>query len=477
MSLRARLLIATSVAVVLGLLVVGAVTYSLFVRSQIQQVDSALERAHMPTEQLAATGDPTSWSVIPEVAPGLYVAILDRNGEQLFASPAITPGEGPVTIDPEVIDLRRQQQTVMASDGEGMRLRVDPISGGRTVVVGDSLHELNETRGRLLAVLALSSGLAIGLVVFAAWWLVGAGLKPLRSVEASAAAITDDDLGDQRVPGADEHTEVGSLARALNAMLDRLDTAREEREHTLEELVASESRMRQFVADASHELRTPIAATAAYAELFEAGARERPADLDRAMSGIRTETARMGELVDDLLLLARLDEHRPLAMESVDLTELVLAAVDAARVLEPEREFKVAIDGVIRVNGDPARLRQVVDNLLANVRSHTTTSAQCAVSLSAQPTEAVLTISDTGPGVDPDQLDRLRDRFFRVDSARTRSTGGSGLGLAIAGAIVEAHGGNLTPSLNQPRGLMVTVRIPTTQDSQRSPEVADVAET
>ncbi len=477
MSLRARLLIATTAAVVLGLVVVGAVTYSLFVRSQIQQVDGALERAHMPTEQLAETGDPTSWSVIPEVAPGLFVAILDRSGAQLFVSPARTPGEDPVTVDPEVVDLRRQQQTVLASDGEEMRLRVDPISGDRTVVVGEPLHELNETRGRLLAVLASASGVAIGLVVVAAWWLVGAGLRPLRSVEASAAAITDDDLGDRRVPGADENTEVGSLARALNAMLDRLDDAREEREDTLYELVASEARMRQFVADASHELRTPIAATAAYAELFEAGARERPADLARAMSGIRTETARMGELVDDLLLLARLDEHRPLEVESVDLTELVLAAVDAARVLEPEREFRVTIDSVIRVEGDRTRLRQVVDNLLGNVRAHTPAGAGCAVSLKAQPAEAALTICDTGPGVDPGQLDRLRDRFFRVDSARTRSSGGSGLGLAIAGAIVEAHGGDLTPSLNQPHGLCVTVRIPTSQHPPTSLDVTDVAQT
>jgi two-component system OmpR family sensor kinase len=228
----------------------------------------------------------------------------------------------------------------------------------------------------------------------------------------------------------------------------------------MDELRASEARMRQFVADASHELRTPVAATAAYAELFDHGARDHPSDLERSMTGIRNETARMGELVDDLLLLARLDEHRPLARETADLTEIVLTAVDAARAVEPERQIHLRISGVVSVEGDPARLRQVVDNLLANVRTHTPAEAACDIGLSVDGDDAVLTVADGGPGVTDAQLLRLGDRFYRVDEARTRAGGGSGLGLSIARAIVEAHGGTLTAGQNRPSGLVMTVRLP-----------------
>ena len=341
-----------------------------------------------------------------------------------------------------------------------MRVRVEPLRNGSTLIVGQSLHEVDETTNRLVVALLAASGAALVAVAAGAWWLVGVGLRPLRAVEASAAAITDEGLGEARVPGAGGTTEVARLAGALNAMLDRLDRARSEREETVDALRVSEARMRQFIADASHELRTPIAATAAYAELFDQGARDRPADLERSMAGIRSETARMGELVDDLLLLARLDEARPLVAEPVDLTDVVLAAVDAARTVEPERTLRLSIAGVVTVDGDTARLRQVVDNLLANVRTHTPPSTPCQLLLDTDDDQAVLSVTDWGPGVAVDQIDRLGDRFYRVDEARTRASGGSGLGLSISRAIVEAHAGTLTIEPNQPTGLRVTVRLP-----------------
>ena len=290
--------------------------------------------------------------------------------------------------------------------------------------------------------------------------MLRAGLTPLRRVESSAAAITDSALADQRVPGADDHTEVGRLAGTLNAMLDRLQEASDEREHSLRSLRESETRMRRFVADASHELRTPVAATAAYAELFEHGARDRPADLERAMAGIRRETGRMGELVDDLLLLARLDEHRPLVTEEVDLTELVLTSIDAARALDPHRTWRPHINDVVTVIGDPLRLRQVIDNLLANVRAHTPATASCDVTLSDSDDTVVLTIADDGDGVADDRIGHLFDRFFRIDDARTRATGGSGLGLSIVDAIVRAHRGSITARNRDPHGLVLEVRLP-----------------
>lgn len=243
-------------------------------------------------------------------------------------------------------------------------------------------------------------------------------------------------------------------------MLDRLGAARTERTETMAALQASEARMRRFVADASHELRTPIAATAAYAELFESGARDRPDDLARSMKGIRTETARMADLVEDLLLLARLDEQRPLAAVPVDLTDIVLSAIDAASAVAPERRIRPRIDGIVVVQGDPVRLRQVVDNLLANVRAHTPADAACEIVLTTAGDRAQLTVADSGPGVSPEALARLADRFYRVDDARTRASGGSDLGLSIARAIVEAHGGTLRFAANEPTGLAVTVELP-----------------
>jgi two-component system OmpR family sensor kinase len=463
-SLRLRILLATVVALMAGLLVVDVVTYTTFARSQLGQVDDALQRAHTPTEQLAS-GDPGLWSSIPEVAPGLFVAIVDPAGSALFTAGAREPGHREATVEIAAIDLGTRRQTVPASDGHDMRLRVDPLPDGSTLVVGQQLHEIDETRQGLLAVLITASAAAVAIVVALSWWLIGLGLRPLRRVETSAAAITDQALGDARVPGADHNTEVGRLAAALNAMLDRLDAARADRERTLVDLTASEARMRQFVADASHELRTPMAATAAYAELFEKGARDRPDDLERSMTGIRRETARMAELVDDLLLLARLDEKRPLAIDTVDLTELVLTAVDAARTLEPERRWTTQIAGVVLVEGDAARLRQVIDNILTNVRAHAPLDAECTIDLSTAGADAVLVVADDGPGVSDDRLAHLTDRFYRIDEARTRATGGSGLGLSIATAIVEAHRGTLTAGRNEPHGLRIRVTIPVHGDS------------
>ena len=459
MSLRVRLLIATGVAVLCGLIVVDLITFSVVTRSLVQQVDDTLQRAHAPIEQVAQSPDIDDRQAIPAIAPGLFVSIVDRDGTELLTAPAIEPGREQDVVDISTIDLDKQVQTASAIDGDAIRLRIDQLGDGTTLIVGQSLHRVDETRRQLVAVLLFGSLAAIAAAVALAWWLVGAGLRPLRRVEASAAAITDSDL-DLRVPGADQPTEVGNLAAALNEMLDRLQLSSEEREQTLSELRASESRMRRFVADASHELRTPIAATAAYAELFEHGARDHPADLDRAMSGIRRETSRMAGLVDDLLLLARLDEHRPLADESVDLTELVFAAIDAAKTVDPTRPIRVKINDVVTVRGDAGRLRQVVDNLLANVRAHTPQDTAFEVELSTDADAAVLTVTDAGPGVAPADLDHLFDRFYRVDDARARSTGGSGLGLAIVDAIIQAHNGSITAHNVEPHGLALVVRLP-----------------
>ena len=252
-------------------------------------------------------------------------------------------------------------------------------------------------------------------------------------MEETAAAIGAGDLS-RRVEPDGGSTEIGRLGAALNAMLGQIEDAFSERS-------ASEARLRRFISDASHELRTPIAAVSAYAELFDRGARDRPDDLERAMAGIQRESRRIGVLVADLLLLARLDQGRPLESRPADLTAIAGEAVDAAHAMEPARPLALEAPAPVTVTGDPERLRQVIDNLLANVRAHTPADAAATVRVRRESAGAVLEVADAGPGLDAEQASHVFERFYRGDPSRSRDHGGAGLGLAIVAAIVEAHGG------------------------------------
>ncbi len=399
MSLRLRLLIATALTMLFALTVVDVTTYVLVRDAQVNQVDDTLDRAQTPVRQLASSRDRRDWLAIPAIAPGLHVVILDAGSIEFQSDPTPAGRVADPIAEPASLEALDTIQTIRTVGGDELRARVDRLAGNHTLIVGQSLSDVRQTTSTLLGILVGASGIAIVVAMLLAWWLVTSGLTPLRRVQSSASSITDDDLDEHRVPGARPGTEVGELALSLNAMLDRLKSARAEREMTLRELTESEARMRRFVADASHELRTPIAATAAYAELFEHGARDRPEDLDRAMAGIRNETERMAELVDDLLLLARLDENPTLLDEEVDLTELVLAAIDGARTVDASRPITLHVTQVVSVHGDRARLRQVVDNLLANVRAHTPSGTTCDVHLTDVGNVVELSVSDTGPGV------------------------------------------------------------------------------
>jgi two-component system OmpR family sensor kinase len=282
-------------------------------------------------------------------------------------------------------------------------------------------------------------------------YVVRLGLRPLDEIEETAAAIGAGDLS-RRVERADPGTEVGRLGLALNAMLGQIEKAFHARE-------ASETRLRRFVADASHELRTPLSAVRAYAELFARGAASRPDDLERSMDGISRESERMSVLVEDLLLLARLDEGRPLEHEQVELDEVVREAVETARAVDPERQLDVELEP-IRVIGDRDRLRQVIDNLLANVRAHTPPGAPARVTLLRVAEMAELEVADTGPGMDEDALARVFERFFRADPSRARASGGAGLGLSIVSAVAEAHGGTVTATAAVGEGATFRVTLP-----------------
>jgi two-component system OmpR family sensor kinase len=324
-----------------------------------------------------------------------------------------------------------------------------------------SLSGTQSTLDRLVVIELVVAAVALAAAVLLGLWLVRVGLRPLSDVEETAERIAEGGL-DQRVPGENDRTEVGRLARTLNVMLGRIQQAFAQRDHTEARLRASEGRMRQFVADASHELRTPLAAVSAYAELFERGASDRPEDLRRVMGGIRGETSRMTELVEDLLLLARLDEGRPLDRRAVDLTAVCADAVRTARTVGPAWPVTLESDGPVEVVGDEARLRQVVDNLLANVRAHTPEGAEAILSVTADhegdgPPRALLAVADRGPGIGEDAA-HVFERFYRADPARSR--GGSGLGLSIVAAVVSAHHGEVEAANRRGGGTVITVRLP-----------------
>jgi two-component system, OmpR family, sensor kinase len=289
-------------------------------------------------------------------------------------------------------------------------------------------------------------------VVALSLWLVRLGLRPLTGMRKTAEAIAAGDLS-MRVAPADDRTEIGRFGQALNTMLGRIERAFAERQ-------ASEDRLRRFVADASHELRTPLTSIRGYAELFRRGAATRPDDLAKAMHRIEDEAARMGVLVEELLLLARLDQGRPVDRQPVDLTALARDAVADARVVEPARPLELDTNGPVRVTGDAVRLRQVLDNLLANVRTHTPPETAAAVRVRADDGHAVLEVADRGPGMSEDESARAFERFYRVDASRSRDSGGVGLGLSIVSAIVTAHGGEVQVRSAPGEGATFTVTLP-----------------
>jgi two-component system OmpR family sensor kinase len=274
----------------------------------------------------------------------------------------------------------------------------------------------------------------------------------------------------QRVQPHDPRTEVGQLGDALNTMLSEIERAFDDR-------LVAEERLRQFVADASHELRTPVTSIRGFAELFRRGAGERPADLANVMRRIEQEGERMGELVEELLLLARLDQGVPLEREPVDLALLVGAAVDAARAADPERLIDVEGESPLVVLGGESRLRQVVDNLLTNARLHTPAGTPVHVRLASEGKRLVLEVSDEGPGVPAEEADRIFERFHRLDRSRARSKGGVGLGLAIVRSVVEAHGGTVVYRPRPGGGSLFRVSLPPAPGARSAVAQAETAST
>jgi two-component system OmpR family sensor kinase len=345
--------------------------------------------------------------------------------------------------------------TVGSTPRSKIRFRVAAVglsSGAGAVIVAVPLREIDQTLDRLVIVEAAVVAALLIALVGAGWIVIRFALRPLDHMEWVANDITEGDLS-HRVSPANSRTEIGRLGVALNRMLVRIEEAFRDR-------ARSEDRLRQFVADASHELRTPLASIRGYAELFRLGPARDPDALERAMARIESEAARMGALVDDLLLLARLEELPESPRTEVDLAELVTHAVTDARATAPARKLVVVAAQDVSVLGDVDALGQVLANLLSNALIHAVDGDPIEVALERDGDEAVLTISDRGPGLPPGSEGRVFERFWRADGGRARGPGGSGLGLSIVREIVEAHHGTVCARNRSDGGAMFTVRLP-----------------
>ena len=364
-------------------------------------------------------------------------------------------------------DGKPEPFTVPSADGStSWRMVAVELPDGSTALVATDLAGDERAIGRLVLI-----ELAVGLIVLvllgvAGYVLVRNSLRPLAGVERTARAIAAGDLS-QRVPAGDDRTEVGRLSTALNGMLGRIEQSFRAQQASEEEARASEERLRRFVADASHELRTPLTSIRGFAELYRQGAVRTETDVRRLMQRIEAEGGRMGMLVEDLLLLARMDQERPLTLAPVDLAEVAGDAVHDARAVQPDRPIALHLDESLTdvpvVLGDEGRLRQVVGNLLTNALVHTPGDARVTVTVAEDadsPGMLVLTVADEGPGLDPDDAGRAFERFYRADASRTRSAGGTGLGLSIVASLVAAHGGSVALDTAPGRGATVIVRLP-----------------
>jgi two-component system OmpR family sensor kinase len=341
-------------------------------------------------------------------------------------------------------------QTVISQNGQAQLRVLTARKAGRIIVAATSLAGVNKTVSRLELIVILGSLAAGLLVAVGIAWIMRRGLRPIETMAAQADRITAGDLTD-RVSQQDPRTEVGRLGTALNGMLTRIEASVEERE-------ASQELTRRFFADASHELRNPLASLRANAELYQQGAiTERP-QVDEAMRRIAHEAQRMSGLVDDMLRLARLDQHPGREHDPVDLTELTRECVERARIASPGRSWQAAIAPGLTTTGDEEMLRRAIDNLLANVCAHTPAGAAATITAAGHGGTVTIEVSDDGPGVPADQLPRIFDRFYRAGAQPQLP--GSGLGLAIVTAIASAHYGTAEAALVDPHGLRITLTLP-----------------
>jgi two-component system OmpR family sensor kinase len=461
---------------IVALTVMGVIGARLLRGYLVDRVDDQLVEVAANANSFVRNVDPNA----PHTPSPYYIEFDGTNDETLVLSNSMgeeVPALPNLTI--READARNLEAfTVPASNGDGSFRAVATPASIRlpnttervpgTLLIATSLDDVDATVHQLSTINLLVGAAVIAGLALAAYTMVRTALRPLTKIEQTAAAIAGGDLS-RRVDNDNPNTEVGRLGLALNTMLEQIETAFLARQASEATARRSEEKMRRFVADASHELRTPLTSIRGFAELHRQGAVTDPAEVSRLLNRIEDEAMRMGLLVDDLLLLARLDQQRPFEHGPVDLRVLAADAVEAARATAPEREIRLDLpageaDGELVVAGDEPRLRQVLSNLLDNALAYS--PADSPITVLGGPTRrdgrdmAFVQVRDRGPGLVPEQAERVFERFYRTDRARSRAHGGTGLGLSIVAAITAAHGGSVELDTAPGEGATFRVLLP-----------------
>jgi two-component system OmpR family sensor kinase len=438
-TIRARV---TAIATVLAAVLLGGTAWLLVAVLCDQLTDNLdeglVQRAATIADLLAVDPSPDL-----NTDEDLLVQVVAPGGGVIAASANF---DGDVPLGPPASGIRTSRD--VAGRAESFRVLTDDVdtaAGPATLHVAVNRDDIDDPVRIVSRLLAAAVPAVTALLGLLTWWLTGRTLRPVDAMRAELGEITGTDLR-RRVTGPATDDEIGRLARTMNETLDRLHDAVQQQQ--------------RFVADASHELRTPLTSIRGYSELFRRGADQRPEDLEKVMRRIEDEAARMGILVDDLLLLARLDQGRPLEREPVDLTNLATDAVEDARVVAADHVVSFEGDGPVVVLGDAHRLRQVLGNLIANACTHTPAGTLVTVRVASTGDEAILEVADRGPGLAAGEAEHVFERFWRADPSRTRASGGAGLGLSIVAAIAAAHGGRAEVDSEPGAGATFRVRLP-----------------
>lgn len=459
MNLRARV-VAGALLIAATLLTVAVAVVRTTKANLLDQVDAQLRVAARPAGAIRP-GQPPPLSgnqAQPRGLTALYVGHVEGDEVRTLVAPDLG-GD-----DTSLPSITAEQARAAAASGEpftvgsttsSARYRARAFVDGRdgsTRVIALSIESVDKTMARLVIVEVGGAVVIVTVLGLVTWWVIHLGVRPLKRMTSVAASIAGGDVS-HRVPEANPRTETGQLGQALNQMLTRIEAAFEARG-------ATEAKLRQFVADASHELRTPVSTIRGYAELYRTGGLATADALDEAMRRSEQEAIRMGALVEELLELARLDQGRHLELDAVDLGALARDAVRDACVSQPGRSIEASDDGPVVVRGDEQRLRQVFANLVSNAIVHTPAGTPVMVRTRVDGEAAVIEVSDDGPGMTAEVAARAFERFYRADPARSRHRGGTGLGLSIVDAIVRAHGGTASLQTAPGRGTTVRVELP-----------------
>lgn len=459
MTLRTRLVIWFTVLLVAVIVAVGMVATRSTSSILVSQIDRTLvgfaNRGPIPGPiRTDARTNPAADQGDEPVLRQFAEALIYPDGTIAFSTPSgFVDDPDPL---PDFSNLANTRGLVFLDSVDGSleyRAFVAPQQDGAVVVHAAPLRDVATATAALLRTLLLAGGGVLLLGGAATWWAVRGTMRPVDEMVETAEAIASGDLT-RRVPDVDSSSELGRLGNSLNEMLAHIEEAvATERE--------SRQRLRQFVADASHELRTPVTAVSGYAELYRKGALDTPEAAAKAWSRIESESRRMGNLVEDLLVLARLGQNQPLHFEDVDIVQVVRDAAADHSAIDPDRPVSVVGPDTIVIRGDGERLHQIASSLLSNVRVHTPPGTEVEIEVSDRDDHVVIDVTDDGPGIPTAAIARIFNRFFRADPSRSRRSGGSGLGLAIVNAIVVAHNGKVSASNVAGRGARITVELPT----------------